>query len=142
MMNQSPEQTPVLRIGIPSGSLQDATVDLFQRAGYSVRVPSRSYFPELDDPQLEAVMFRAQEMSRYVEDGVVDMGITGHDWIIENESDVHEVCELRYSRATSRPARWVLAVPQESGLTRPEDLLEVRGIGPARLEDLRDRVRF
>jgi len=112
----------LLRIGIPKGSLQDATIDLFDRAGYEVSVPSRSYFPQIDDPELAAVMFRAQEMSRYVEDGVIDMGITGHDWVIENNSDVHEVCELKYSRATSKPAQWVLAVPEESAIQKPEDL--------------------
>ncbi len=112
----------LLRIGIPKGSLQDATIDLFDRAGYNINVSSRSYFPSIDDPDLAAVMFRAQEMSRYVEDGVIDMGITGHDWVVENGSDVHEVCELKYSRATSRPATWVLAVPEESDIHGPEDL--------------------
>lgn len=111
-----------LRIGIPKGSLQDATADLFRRAGYDLRINDRSYFPEIDDPSIECVMFRAQEMSRYVEDGVIDMGITGHDWVIENGSQVHEVCELRYSKRTSRPARWVLAVPDESPVRRAEDL--------------------
>lgn len=112
----------LLRIGIPKGSLQDATVDLFDRAGYNIAIPSRSYFPEIDDPQFSAVMFRAQEMSRYVEDGVIDLGITGHDWVVENNSDVHEVCELSYSKATSKPVRWVLAVPEESDYHKPEDL--------------------
>ena len=112
----------VLRIGLPKGSLQNSTIDLFARAGYRVRVPDRSYFPEIDDPQLSCVMFRAQEMSRYVEDGVIDLGITGYDWVIENDSDVHEVCELVYSKATSRPARWVLAVPAESSVQTVEDL--------------------
>jgi ATP phosphoribosyltransferase len=112
----------ILRIGLPKGSLQDSTVDLFARAGYKITIPSRSYFPTIDDPQIEMVMFRAQEMSRYVEDGVVDMGITGHDWVVENQSDVHEVCEMAYSRATSNPARWVLCVPEESDLYKPEDL--------------------
>jgi len=111
-----------LRIGLPKGSLEEPTIDLFDRAGYRVNVPARSYFPEIDDPQIACVMFRAQEMSRYVEDGVIDLGITGHDWVVENNSDVHEVCELSYSRASSRPVRWVLAVPEESGHTRPEDL--------------------
>jgi len=113
---------PLIKFGIPKGSLQDATVDLFDRAGYHVNVSSRGYTPEIDDPQLACVMFRAQEMSRYVEDGVLDAGITGYDWIVENGSDVHEVCELTYSKATSRPARWVLAVPEESSCRRPEDL--------------------
>ncbi|MCE9591054.1 MAG: ATP phosphoribosyltransferase [Planctomycetes bacterium] len=112
----------LLRIGIPKGSLQDSTVDLFQRAGYHIRISERSYFPAIDDPELEAVMFRAQEMSRYVEDGVIDLGITGNDWIVENDSRVHEVCELAYSKATSSPVRWVLAVPEESHITKPEEL--------------------
>ncbi len=112
----------LLRIGIPKGSLSESTFDLFRRAGYHLRVSDRSYFPQIDDPQLSCVMFRAQEMSRYVEDGVIDLGITGHDWVIENGSQVHEVCELRYSKATSKPARWVLAVPEESSITTPQDL--------------------
>lgn len=116
------DQPHLLRMGLPKGSLQDATVDLFDRAGYNVSISSRSYIPEIDDEELSAVLFRAQEMSRYVEDGVVDMGITGHDWVIENDSDVHEVCELEYSRATPRPVRWVLAVPEESEIYKPEDL--------------------
>lgn len=111
-----------LRIGLPKGSLEDATVDLFGRAGYKLSVSSRSYTPEIDDPELTCVMFRSQEMSRYVEDGVIDMGICGHDWVIENDSDVHEVCELQYSRATSNPARWVLAVPEESAVKTADDL--------------------
>lgn len=121
MLNQNDDKT-LLRIGIPKGSLQDSTVDLFARAGYKLVISDRSYFPQIDDPQIEAVMFRAQEMSRYVEDGVVDIGITGKDWIVENKSDVHEVCELAYSKATSKPARWVLAVPEESKVQKPEDL--------------------
>jgi ATP phosphoribosyltransferase len=112
----------LLRIGLPKGSLQDSTIDLFAGAGYHVSVSSRSYFPQIDDPTIDCVLFRAQEMSRYVEDGVVDLGITGHDWVIENGSDVHEICELRYSKATSRPARWVLCVPEESPVTKPEEL--------------------
>jgi ATP phosphoribosyltransferase len=109
-------------VGIPKGSLQDSTVDLFIRAGYHLRLSERSYFPTIDDPGLQLIMFRAQEMSRYVEDGVIDMGFTGHDWIIENASDVHEVCELAYSKATTLPTRWVLAVPEESAIRRAEDL--------------------
>ena len=118
----SGDSTQQLRIGLPKGSLQDSTVDLFARAGYRVRIGDRSYFPTIDDPSMRLVMFRAQEMSRYVEDGVIDLGITGHDWIVENGSDVHEVCELSYSKSTSRPAQWVLAVPEESAVTCPEDL--------------------
>lgn len=120
-MNARFSQAP-LRIGIPKGSLQDSTVDLFNRAGYNINVDSRSYFPSIDDERFECVMFRAQEMSRYVEDGVIDVGFTGLDWIIENASDVHEVCELVYSKATARPVRWVLAVPEESSYTSPQDL--------------------
>lgn len=112
----------LLRIGLPKGSLQDSTVDLFDRAGYKINISSRSYFPTIDDPEMQPILFRAQEISRYVEDGVLDIGITGHDWVAENESDVHEVCELTYSKATSKPARWVLAVPEESGIEKPEQL--------------------
>jgi ATP phosphoribosyltransferase len=111
-----------LVLGIPKGSLQDSTVDLFRRAGYDVQISSRSYFPGIDDEQISPLMFRAQEMSRYVEDGIVDVGLTGYDWICENNSDVHEVCELVYSKATARPARWILAVPEESDVTTPEGL--------------------
>lgn len=112
----------VLKLGIPKGSLSDSTIDLFGRAGFNINVSSRGYYPAVDDPELSCIMFRAQEMSRYVEDGVLDCGLTGHDWICENDSDVVEVCELVYSKATSRPARWVLAVPNESSAARPEDL--------------------
>lgn len=112
----------VLKFGLPKGSLQDATINLFDRAGYQVNVNSRSYFPSINDDAISCVMFRAQEMSRYVEDNVIDVGITGHDWVIENGSDVHEVCELTYSRATSKPARWVLAVPEESDIHSPKDM--------------------
>ncbi len=102
-----------IKLGIPKGSLQKATFELFERAGYSVTGYERSYFPRIDDDQIELIMLRAQEMSRYIADGVLDAGFTGHDWVMENGSDVHEVCELRYSKATSKPARWVLAVPEE-----------------------------
>ncbi len=114
--------TGLLRIGVPKGSLQESTADLFQRAGYNLQISERSYFPSIDEPRFVPIMFRAQEMARYVEDGVLDVGITGHDWIIENNADVHEVCELAYSKATSRPARWVLCVPEESRIHKPEDL--------------------
>jgi ATP phosphoribosyltransferase len=110
-----------LKIGIPKGSLSESTADLFRRAGFSLNVSSRGYYPSIDDPELSCIMFRAQEMSRYVEDGVLDVGLTGHDWICENNSDVQEVCELVYSKATSRPARWVLAVPNESPIQKLED---------------------
>jgi ATP phosphoribosyltransferase len=112
----------VLKLGIPKGSLQKATFDLFERAGFNISGFERSYFPRIDDPQIQLIMLRAQEMSRYVEDGVLDAGFTGYDWIQENNSDVHEVCELQYSKATSNPTRWVLAVPNESTVQKAEDL--------------------
>ena len=112
----------VLKLGIPKGSLQNATFDLFEKAGFNVSGYERSYFPRINDDQIQLIMLRAQEMARYVEDGVLDAGFTGYDWIIENGSDVHEVCELLYSKATSKPARWVLAVPNESNIDKPEDL--------------------
>lgn len=112
----------VLKLGIPKGSLQNATFDLFERAGFNVAGFERSYFPRIDDAEIQLILLRAQEMSRYVEDGVLDAGFTGYDWIRENDSDVYEVCELQYSKATSNPTRWVLAVPNESGIEKPEDL--------------------
>ncbi len=111
-----------LRFGLPKGSLEQATLELFARAGFNVSVSSRSYFPGIDDPELELVMFRAQEMSRYVEDGLLDGGLTGHDWVCENGSDVQEVCELVYAKAQARPVRWVLAVPEESPVATAKDL--------------------
>lgn len=111
-----------LKLGIPKGSLQNATFDLFRRAGFNITGYERSYFPQVDDDQIQIIMLRAQEMSRYVEDGVLDAGFTGHDWILENKSDVMEVCELLYSKATARPTKWVLAVPNESNICRCEDL--------------------
>lgn len=110
-----------LVFGIPKGSLGDSTVDLFRRAGFNVQVSSRSYYPSIDADDLSCMLFRAQEISRYVEDGVLDAGITGYDWIQENASDVVEVEELVYSKATAKPARWVLAVPNESKIQRVED---------------------
>jgi len=121
-MSPKPSDPNVLTLGIPKGSLQDATVDLFDRAGYKLQISSRSYYPQIDADNFACVMFRAQEMARYCEDGIVDVGITGHDWVLENGSDVVEVCELEYSRATPKPVRWVLAVPQESGIDSPEQL--------------------
>ena len=113
---------PFLKLGLPKGNLQDATIDLFHRAGFDIQVSSRSYFPTIDDPELSCIMFRAQEMARYTEDGVLDCAITGYDWIRETESDVHEVGEMQYSKVSSRPARWVLAVPNESEVQTPEQL--------------------
>lgn len=111
-----------LMLGIPKGSLQQSTLDLFARAGYRISVSSRSYFPSIDDDRISVVLFRAQEMSRYVADGVLDAGLTGYDWIKENGSDVEEIAELVYSKQHSVPARWVLAVPEESSIQKVEDL--------------------
>jgi ATP phosphoribosyltransferase len=121
MTDRLPEST--LRLGLPSGSMQSSTVELFGRAGYKVSIEPRSVFPRIDDEQISAVLFRSQEISRYVVDGIVDCGLTGLDWIVENgnQHDVVEVAELTYSRATSNPARWVLAVPEESDIREPGD---------------------
>ena len=112
----------VLKLGIPAGSLQNATIELFTKAGFDLVDSRRSYKPTIDDDEIQPICLRAQEMGRYVGDGVLDAGITGFDWITENNCDVHEVCELAYSKATSKPTRWVLAVPNESAVTKPEDL--------------------
>ena len=112
----------ILKLGLPAGSLQQATIELFNKAGIHVVDSKRSYLPGVDDEELSVVMLRAQEMSRYVADGVIDAGITGFDWIMENGSDVVEICELPYSKATSKPTKWVLAVPNESKVQEPKDL--------------------
>lgn len=106
--------TDTLKLGIPKGSLQNATIALFKRSGWDVNVNGRSYFPEINDPSLSCALCRAQEMSRYVENGTLDAGLTGKDWIAENQSDVHVVADLVYSKVSARPARWVLAVPYDS----------------------------
>jgi ATP phosphoribosyltransferase len=112
-----------LKLGIPKGSLEDATIALFRRAGWQINVSnSRSYFPEINDDDIECSIARPQEMSRYVEHGPLDAGITGKDWIAENSSDVHVVAELVYSKVSARPARWVLAVPYDSKIQKLEDL--------------------
>ena len=103
-----------LILGLPKGSLQEATVRVFQRAGFSIYISPRSYQPSIDDPEIEVVLLRAQEMSRYVEQGVLDCGITGNDWILENNSDVHKIIDLQYAKETMNPVRWVVAVPQDS----------------------------
>src|SRR5687767_6615636 len=124
--NSMTDQLPPthLRLGLPSGSMQTSTAELLTRAGYRVTIPERSVFPRIDDDKISAVLFRAQEISRYVVDGIIDCGLTGYDWIVENgnENDVVEICELVYSRASSNPVRWVLAVPEESRVQKPEDL--------------------
>jgi ATP phosphoribosyltransferase len=114
----------ILKLGIPAGSLQQATIELFGKAGFHIVDSQRSYRPRIDDEQIQLIMLRAQEMSRYVEDGVLDAGITGYDWITENGSEVVEVCELAYSKSTSKPARWVLAVPDESSVKSASDLAD------------------
>jgi ATP phosphoribosyltransferase len=111
-----------LKLGLPKGSLQDATVALFEKAGFRVVVSSRSYFPQIDDEEISPVLLRAQEMSRYVEDETLDCGITGNDWIEENSSDVTRIAELQYAKATTNKVRWVLAVPEASPIKTPKDL--------------------
>jgi ATP phosphoribosyltransferase len=103
-----------LKLGIPKGSLQNATISLFKRSGWNINVNGRSYFPEIDDEEISCAICRAQEMPRYVQDGTLDVGLTGKDWVAENESDVHVVADLIYSKVSARPARWVLAVPYDS----------------------------
>jgi ATP phosphoribosyltransferase len=112
----------VLKLGIPKGSLEKATLDLMARAGYEIQVSDRSYEPRIDDPEIEIVMLRAQEMSRYVELGALDAGLTGQDWIAENASKVHVVTDLIYAKASMARVRWVLAVPEGSRVKKPEDL--------------------
>ncbi len=111
-----------LKLGIPKGSLQDATIALFKHSGWKINVNGRSYFPEINDESIKCSICRAQEMSRYVESGTLDAGLTGIDWIYENESDVEIVADLVYSKVSQRPARWILAVPNDSNLTKLEDL--------------------
>jgi ATP phosphoribosyltransferase len=112
----------VLKLGIPAGSLQESTAALFSRAGYDIKFASRSYFPTVDDPQIECMLIRAQEMARYVENGILDAGITGYDWILETNASVHQVCELVFSKVSRRPVRWVLCVPQDSPIRSVADL--------------------
>jgi len=111
-----------LKLGIPKGSLQDATIDLFARAGWRISLSARSYAPSIDDPEIECLMVRAQEMARYVETGALDAGITGHDWVVDTEANVDEMAELVYAKQRLARVRWVLAVPEDSGIRRPSDL--------------------
>ena len=111
-----------LKLGIPKGSLQETTVRLFDKAGYKIRCSERSYFPQINDDGIEVVLFRAQEMSRYVADGIIDCGITGNDWIEENGSKVERVAELVYAKRSMRPVKWVLAVPENSSIKGVKDL--------------------
>lgn len=112
----------ILKLGIPAGSLKDSTAELFKRAGYNIKFASRSYFPTVDDVEIECMLIRAQEMARYVANGILDAGITGHDWVVETEADVHEVCELVFSKVSRGPVRWVLCVPEDSPIRTVQDL--------------------
>jgi ATP phosphoribosyltransferase len=112
----------LLKLGIPKGSLQEATLDLFARAGWKITLSARSYMPTIDDPEIECLMVRAQEMARYVESGTLDAGITGHDWVVETEASVEELSELVYAKQRLGRVRWVLAAPEDSPIRRPRDL--------------------
>src|SRR5260370_13819663 len=120
------KRKPILRFGLPKGSLQDATIEKMAKAGFNILVSSRSYIPYVDDEELEIRLIRAQEISRYVEHGYLDCGITGHDWIQENDSKVHQVSEFQFSKVTRQPARWVLAVPEDSKVKSVKDLKGTR----------------
>ena len=111
-----------IKLGLPKGSLENATVDLFRRAGFQITISSRSYFPAIDDPEIECMLIRAQEMARYVEDGVLDAGLTGYDWVMETDSKVETIAELIYSKQSTRKVRWVLAVPENSTIHSVKDL--------------------
>ena len=113
---------PILKLGIPKGSLENATIDLFRRAGFQITVNSRSYFPAIDDPNIECMLIRAQEMARYVEDGVLDAGLTGLDWIAETGANVHPITDLVYAKQSFGRVRWVLAVPEQSAVRSVKDL--------------------
>src|SRR5262245_14198290 len=117
---------PILKLGIPAGSLQEATADLFRKAGYQITYASRSYYPVIDDPEIQCTLIRAQEMPRYVEDGSLDCGLTGYDWVLENDAKVKEVAELVCSKVSRRPVRWVLAVPNDSPVRTVKDLQDKR----------------
>ncbi len=112
----------VLKLGLPKGSLQESTIKLFKKAGYNISVDSRSYYPSFDDAEVESMLIRAQEMARYVDDGVLDAGLTGKDWILEQNADVHEVAELNYAKEGLRPVKWVIAVPNNSKIKKIKDL--------------------
>ncbi len=113
---------PILKLGIPAGSLQEATAELFKKSGYNITIQSRSYVPTIDDEEIECLLIRAQEMARYVANGALDAGLTGYDWIVETQSNVHEVAELRFSKVSRRPVRWVLCVPEDSPIQTVADL--------------------
>jgi ATP phosphoribosyltransferase len=123
----------VLKLGIPAGSLQEATFELFRKSGYNISVQPRSYVPVIDDDEIECLLIRAQEMARYVANGALDAGLTGHDWIVETNSDVKEIAELRFSKVSRRPVRWVLCVPEDSPIQTVQDLqgkrIATEGVG-------------
>ena len=112
----------LLKLGVPAGSLQESTADLFRRAGYVITFSSRSYYPEIDDPEIDCMLVRAQEMARYVEQGVLDAGITGHDWVLETGADVEELAAFVFAKVARRPTRWVLCVPNDSDVQSVADL--------------------
>lgn len=116
------KRKPVLNIGLPKGSLQESTLKLFRKAGFTISVGSRSYIPSIDDEELSGLLIRAQEMARYVQDGILDLGLTGRDWVLEQNAKVKEVCPLQYAKGGLRPVRWVVAVPNDSSIRRIEDL--------------------
>lgn len=121
----TPKTTPTgprLKLGLPKGSLQDSTFKLFNKAGFRVQVSSRSYYPSIDDPDIDCILVRAQEMARYVDNGVIDVGLTGKDWILEQGADVEEIAELRYAKGGLNPVRWVVAVPEDSKIKTLKDL--------------------
>src|ERR1700722_16587781 len=119
MSNPSPNK---IRLGIPKGSLQDSTIALFKRAGWNIYADGRSYFPSIDDAEIECMLIRAQEMARYVEHGVLDAGLTGIDWVVESGLEVSSVTTLTYAKQSRRKVRWVLAVPESSGFEKAADL--------------------
>jgi ATP phosphoribosyltransferase len=139
-----------LKLGLPKGSLEAATLDLMRRAGFLITVAQRSYFPAIDDPEIECMLLRAQEMARYVEDGALDCGLTGYDWVVENEASVHTVCDLVYAKQSFGKVRWVLAVPQASAIQTVADLegkivaTELVGVTRRWLEErgVRARIEF
>jgi ATP phosphoribosyltransferase len=112
----------ILKLGIPKGSLQESTLKLFRKAGYHITVSHRSYYPSIDDSEIQPMLIRAQEMARYVEDGILDCGLTGHDWILEQHADVKEIAELNYAKEGLRPVQWVIAVPEDAKIRRLKDL--------------------
>jgi len=118
----TPTTPPILKLGIPKGSLESATIDLFRRAGFVITTSARSYFPTIDDPEIECMLIRAQEIARYVEDGVLDAGLTGYDWVIENDATVETVADLVYAKQSFGKVRWVLAVPEASPVVSVRDL--------------------